>query len=422
METSAVSSPDKIIEDLGGCGRLQIRIGITVHATKGLICFSIMSMILISATPQWWCVSDVTSSNMTSCVDSKNNSLFCHEKKCHVNGTKCSRFVFEGSARTVVTEFKLLCGLDYIPSTVMSMQTFGMLAGALAAGQLSDLFGRKPPYFAGLLCLLIFNLIGFFSVNWIMFAIARLFIGIGSGMFLAIQYCIVSEFSLARWRAWVTGFPSWPILSCLFALCAWLIQDWRYIQLLCCLLALPCLLTWLFALGLVFYGISFGIQALAGNIYLNLFLFSVVSIPAKIITVYLTNRLGRRIAAMICFLGVAVGGLVAGIAQAVASITINMAWGPIQTMTIEVYPTVIRNIGFGSLSVIARFGAILGPQFVYLNMYVPGLLFFVCGGIAVLCLVSQQFLPETRDSKFKRQTTQTGSGRNAPREKDTDIK
>jgi MFS family permease len=66
---------------------------------------------------------------------------------------------------------------------VMSMQTFGMLAGALAAGQLSDLFGRKPPYFAGLLCLLISNLIAYFSVNWIMFAIDRLFIGIGSGMF-----------------------------------------------------------------------------------------------------------------------------------------------------------------------------------------------------------------------------------------------
>ncbi|XP_060594867.1 organic cation/carnitine transporter 2-like isoform X2 [Ruditapes philippinarum] len=192
-----------------------------------------------------------------------------------------------------------------------------------------------------------------------------------------------------------------------------------------------------FALGLVFYGISFGIQALAGNIYLNLFLFSVVSIPAKIITVYLTNRFGRRIAAMICFLGVAVGGLVAGIAQAVdtphrdlltnvfaiiASMTINMAWGPVQTMTIEVYPTVIRNIGFGSLSVIARFGAILGPQFVYLNMYVPGLLFFVCGGIAILCLVSQQFLPETRDSNLNDKIHQKEVDVMPLGEKDTNIK
>ncbi|XP_053378940.1 uncharacterized protein F23F12.3-like [Mercenaria mercenaria] len=219
--------------------------GITVHATKTFISFSIMSMILISATPPWWCVSEVTYSNMTSCINSPNNTLHCQEKTCYLNGTKCKRFQFGGSARTIVSEFELLCGLDYIPSTVMSMQIFGMLTGALLAGQISDLFGRKPPYFAGLVCLMIFNLIGFVSVNWIMFAISRLFIGIGAGAFLAIQYCIVSEFSLARWRAWITGFPSWPLQSCLFALVAWLIQDWRYIQLFCCLLGLPCLLTWL---------------------------------------------------------------------------------------------------------------------------------------------------------------------------------
>ncbi|XP_053378933.1 solute carrier family 22 member 21-like [Mercenaria mercenaria] len=167
-----------------------------------------------------------------------------------------------------------------------------------------------------------------------------------------------------------------------------------------------------FALGLVFYGISFGIQALAGNIYLNLFLFNLVAIPAKLITVWVTNKLGRRGSAIICFTTVAISGFVVGIVQAVdapkrdtltnvfaiiANMAINMAWGPIQTMTIEVYPTVIRNIGFGSLSVIARVGAVLGPQFVYLNAYVPGLLFFVCGGIAVLCILSQLFLPETRN-------------------------
>ncbi|XP_060568044.1 organic cation/carnitine transporter 2-like isoform X2 [Ruditapes philippinarum] len=110
----------------------------------------------------------------------------------------------------------------------------------------------------------------------------------------------------------------------------------------------------------------------------------------------MTNRFGKKIASMICFTGIIIGGFVAGTAQAFD----QMASGPIQTMTIEVYPTVIRNIGFGSLSVIDGLGAALGPQFVYLNMYVPGLLYFVCGGIAILCLISQQFLPETRDSNL----------------------
>lgn len=45
-----------------------------------------------------------------------------------------------------------------------------------------------------------------------------------------------------------------------------------------------------FALGIVSYGISFGIQSLSGNIYLNLFLFSLVGIPSKSIALWLQNR------------------------------------------------------------------------------------------------------------------------------------
>jgi hypothetical protein len=103
-KSSEVSNVEQIIADLGGCGRFQLKMGITVHASKFLIIFSTMSMIFIAATPQWWCVSDVTPSNMTSCILGRNNTLYCHEKKCDVNGTKCNRFVFSGRERTMVTE------------------------------------------------------------------------------------------------------------------------------------------------------------------------------------------------------------------------------------------------------------------------------------------------------------------------------
>lgn len=79
---------------------------------------------------------------------------------------------------------------------------------------------------------------------------------------------------------------------------------------------------------------------------------------------------------------------------------ISTAWGPIQTMTIELYPTVIRNIGFGTLSVTGRIGAIVGPQLVYLNLYIPGLLYYVCGVISVACIFGLFFLPETMDANL----------------------
>ncbi|XP_053395337.1 solute carrier family 22 member 4-like [Mercenaria mercenaria] len=126
----------------------------------------------------------------------------------------------------------------------MTLQVAGLLAGNILAGQLSDMIGRKPPFFTSIILITVFNLVGFFSVNWVMFAVARIFVGIGSGFFLSTQYCLLSEFSLAKWRVWIVGFPSWPIEGCVFALCAWLIQDWRYMQLLTGIMGIPCLFAW----------------------------------------------------------------------------------------------------------------------------------------------------------------------------------
>ena len=44
------------------------------------------------------------------------------------------------------------------------------------------------------------------------------------------------------------------------------------------------------ALGLVSYGLSYGISALSGNIYLNFFLFAVTTIPTKAISMWLSNK------------------------------------------------------------------------------------------------------------------------------------
>lgn len=142
-------------------------------------------------------------------------------------------------------QFDLVCSRDYIPSTVMTLQFAGTLASNLIAGQLSDMFGRKTPFFTSIVILIVSNFVGLLSSNWVMFAVARVFVGLGAGFFLSVQYSLLSELSLAKWRSWIIGFPSWPIQACVFALCNWLIQDWRYIQLLCCLLGVPCLLAWL---------------------------------------------------------------------------------------------------------------------------------------------------------------------------------
>lgn len=84
---------------------------------------------------------------------------------------------------------------------------------------------------------------------------------------------------------------------------------------------------------------------------------------------------------------------------AIASLTlINAGWSPIQTLTIELYPTVVRNIGYGLQNTMARVGAIIGPQLVTVDSLVPGLMYFVCAGAGFLSVIMLLPLPETKDS------------------------
>ena len=126
-----------------------------------------------------------------------------------------------------------------MPATIVSIQILFQLLGNFFAGQLADTIGRKIPFFSSLFIIVGSNLLGYFSVSWVMFTVSRVLIGIGCGLFLTVQYSYMSEFSLARWRAWLTGFPSWPIETCMLALVLWLLKDWRSIHLVIALIGLP---------------------------------------------------------------------------------------------------------------------------------------------------------------------------------------
>ena len=118
------------------------------------------------------------------------------------------------------------------------------MIGNLFAGHLADGLGRKRPFFASIALMIAFNVVSYFSVNWIMFTISRVFIGIGAGFFLTTEYSYLCEFTLARWRPWLIGFPSWSLETCLLALVLWLVKDWQKIQIVIAGLGLPFLAAW----------------------------------------------------------------------------------------------------------------------------------------------------------------------------------
>ena len=95
-------NPDDVIHELGGCGRMQIRIVLMVHIIKTIICWSLMSMVFVNATPKsWWCAE-----NHIRFSENASESVNISERvTCTIgNQTTCSKFHFDTEMRTIVTE------------------------------------------------------------------------------------------------------------------------------------------------------------------------------------------------------------------------------------------------------------------------------------------------------------------------------
>ncbi|KAK7090345.1 hypothetical protein V1264_010154 [Littorina saxatilis] len=167
--------------------------------------------------------------------------------------------------------------------------------------------------------------------------------------------------------------------------------------------------TW-FSCGLVYYVLSFGAEQLSGSLYLNVFLLTVVEIPAMLLTTVLNNRLGRRWTSFLFFMiscvtavlvvivsyvkpdrGPAVSGLVL-----LCKVGLGAAWPCMQVFATESFPTVLRSVGYGSCNVSSRLGGIIAPYLVLLGTTHFGLVYVIVSVIMGASAVVSLLCPETK--------------------------
>ena len=105
MSTKEVQKgPDDVIHELGGCGRFQVRMALLVHFMKTIVCWSLTSMIFVSAVPKWRCLDD----DILDVSGNFENVTFA--KSCSTgNGTKCASYEFSTEMRTIVSEVRIVC-------------------------------------------------------------------------------------------------------------------------------------------------------------------------------------------------------------------------------------------------------------------------------------------------------------------------
>ncbi len=126
---------------------------------------------------------------------------------------------------------------------------------------------------------------------------------------------------------------------------------------------------WIVA-ALVYYGFSLNMSDFGGNFYITFLFSGLVELPSNLITVLGLRFIGRRKLYSGFMLLITVSTLAVIPSKTTAfkvtfallgKFAVTSAWAILFLHGSELFPTVIRNIGSGSSSVVGRFGSIIAP-------------------------------------------------------------
>ncbi|KAI8504686.1 hypothetical protein Bbelb_178040 [Branchiostoma belcheri] len=149
---------------------------------------------------------------------------------------------------SIFTEFDLVCDQKAMSYIAQALYMLGVLLGSVGFGQLSDIIGRKRTLLPCLILQIIFGVAAAFAPNLTSFIIFRLIVGAAClGSFLP-AFVSVTEMVGKEKRTLVgTGCQvSFAFGLIIMALLAYLLRNWRHLQLAISLSNVPMLPLWWF--------------------------------------------------------------------------------------------------------------------------------------------------------------------------------
>ncbi|XP_061661476.1 solute carrier family 22 member 13-like [Syngnathoides biaculeatus] len=161
-----------------------------------------------------------------------------------------------------------------------------------------------------------------------------------------------------------------------------------------------------FGISIMYYGLSLNVGNFGLNIYLTQFIFGLVEVPARLISLALIERFGRRRseAALLMFGGAACLAVIVVPKDLPVVVTVISILGKfasaasisiVYVYTGELYPTTLRQSGIGLNSMCARLGGILSPLIRLLGLYHEAMPMLVYGLVPASAVGFCLLLPET---------------------------
>ncbi|XP_047585080.1 solute carrier family 22 member 4 isoform X2 [Lutra lutra] len=168
------------------------------------------------------------------------------EQESCVDGWEFSQDIY---LTTIVTEWSLVCEDDWKTPLTSSLFFVGVLLGSFVSGQLSDRFGRKSILFATMAVQTGFSFLQIFSINWEMFTVLFVIVGMGQISNYVVAFILGTEIlgksvriifsTLGVCTFFAVGYMLLPLF-------AYFIRDWRMLLLALTVPGVLCLPLWWF--------------------------------------------------------------------------------------------------------------------------------------------------------------------------------
>ncbi|XP_023229235.1 organic cation transporter protein-like [Centruroides sculpturatus] len=309
---------------------------------------------------------------------------------------------------SVIQKWNLVCESSWLSSLAGSSFFMGFLVSAIVSGQISDRYGRRPVIISGLVLHLTFGILCSFSPYYWMFTVSRFFLSAGRTAFSLTFYVYVMEVIGPSYR------DKLMVLLSVFSTTgthlltgvSWFLKDWTYIQLSG---SLPSIITLLFISYIPEsprWLLTHGRLRKAEDVIRNIMEKNkrhtehLTEIIEELCWKIRTHLWSHRESEYYGFFKTDLIWLrVAFLVLCTFCVSIEMS--TIYAYTLELYPTVVRNVGIGSCSTFARIGAIAAPFMKDLSEKVYWSIPFIIVGVLTLssglCILP---LPETKDIRL----------------------
>ncbi|XP_048852019.1 solute carrier family 22 member 5-like [Brienomyrus brachyistius] len=255
---------EEITSFLGEWGRFQKCVFFLLSLTFIPHGYLNLSMVFLAATPQHHCeVSYTYGENISDYIPYEGTSGDRVLSRCrrykHLNGTAASwanetegcldgwRFSADTYKSTIVTEWSLVCEDSWKAPFASSVLFFGVMAGSLISGQVSDRFGRKLVFFGSLVLMNTFAVLQALSSSWEWYCTFYFFVGMARTSSYISGFILGSELlgkstrvlfsSLGVCICYALGYTCLPIF-------AYFIRDWRMLLMALTIPGFLCIPLW----------------------------------------------------------------------------------------------------------------------------------------------------------------------------------